>query len=184
MPDWPVIAKFIGGDLWRTAALALLGMCVSMALWIFGLPLIGGGLLAKLDRITALNASNVESHRATKRFYRAAMEQAQRLEQARLARVAAEQERINDRAQEDYDRRLAALRARYDSLRAQGRASAAGAAGGEQVPALPYPAFGPDAAAGTDGLSLAERYECSATAIQLDELISWVEDQSKVKVND
>lgn len=179
-----MIAKFIGGDLWRTAALALLGMCVSMALWIFGLPLIGGGLLAKLDRITALNASNVESHRATKRFYRAAMEQAQRLEQARLARVAAEQERINERAQESYDRRLTDLRTRYDRLRAQGRAGAASAAGAEPMPSLPYPAFGADAAAGADGLPLAERYECSATALQLDELITWVDAQTKVKVND
>lgn len=179
-----MIAQFLGGNLWRTVALALLGVCASMALWIFGVPILGGGLLVKLDRITALNASNVESHRATKRFYRAAMEQAQRLEQARLARVSAEQERINDRAQESFDHRLDDLRSRYERLRSQSRAGVAGAAGTEPVPGLPSPAFGADAAPGADGLSLAERYECSAAALQLDELITWVDAQAKVKVND
>lgn len=175
---------FLGANLWRSIALALAGVCISLLMWIFGLPLIGGGLLAKVDRLTDLNAQNVAAHRQTKQHYRNAAAEAQRLEALRLSRVKADQERINDRAQESYDRRVADLRSRYERLRAQGRASVASAAGAEPVPALPEPAFGADAAADPDGLSLAERYECSATALQLDELITWVDAQTKVKVND
>lgn len=175
---------FLGANLWRSITLALAGVCLSLLMWIFGLPLIGGGLLAKVDHLADLNAQNVAAHRQSKQNFRNAMAEAQRLEQARLARVRAEQERINQHAQENSDHRLAALRARYDSLRAQGRASVAGAAGAEPMPGLPTPAFGADAAPGPDGLSLSERYECSVSATQLDELITWVDAQSKVKVND
>lgn len=175
---------FLGANLWRSLALVSTGVCISLLMWIFGLPIIGGGLLAKVDRLADLNAQNVAAHRQTKQNFRDAIAEAQRLEQARLARVRAEQERINDRAQESYDRRLADLRARYERLRAEGRTGVASAAGTEPMPALPYPAFGTDEEAGTDGLSLTERYECSVTAVQLDELISWVEDQTKVKVNE
>jgi len=177
------VIPFLGANLWRSLALALAGVCISLLMWIFGLPLIGGGLLAKVDRLADLNAQNVAAHRQTKQNFRNAMAEAQRLEQARLARVRAEQERINERAQESYDRRVADLRTRYERLRAQGRAGVASAAGAEPMPALPEPAFGTDAEAGADGLSLSERYECSVTALQLDELISWVDAQTKVKVN-
>lgn len=163
---------------------ALIAFVVALLIQIHGLPVIGGGLIARLDRITALNAENVANHRTTKRSYAQAMADALRNERLRLARVKAEQERINDRAKETANARLAALRARYDSLRGQTGKAVGSASGAEPVPGLPTPAFGADAAPGEDGFSLSERYECSVNAVQLDELISWVEAQAKVKVND
>ncbi|BEV02188.1 hypothetical protein [Novosphingobium olei] len=174
---------FLLADRWRALSLALGAVCLVLSAWIFGLPVLGGGLIARLDRMTALNASNVAAHRQTKQVFRNAMAEARLLDQARLARVRAEQERINDHALEDYDRRMADLRARYDRLRGQGGAGAASSAGAKPMPGIPAPAAGSDEAASADGLSLAERYECSATALQLDELISWVERQADVLPN-
>ena len=56
------------------------------------------------------------------------------------------------------------------------------AAGGIDVSGLPVPAFGADAAPDADGLSAA--LMCSTYAVQLDELISWVEAQAAVNVNE
>lgn len=163
---------------------ALLAFVAVLLIQIHGLPLIGGGLIARLDRMTALNNENVANHRTTKRNYAQAMADAIRNEKLRLARVKAEYERINDERKTAVDARLAALRARYDSLRGQAGKAAGSQGSTEPMPSLPSPTFGTDAAPGADGLSLSERYECSVSATQLDELISWVEDQTKVKVND
>lgn len=179
-----MIAKLLTDNPWRAAALALGGIIVALLMQIYGLPLIGGGLKADLASMTELRRQEAENHRATKQNFRTAMEQAKRLEQFRLARAEAEQEKINEREKQDYDRRLADLRSRYERLRNEARASAAGAVGAKPVPALPASPFGVDAATGADGLFLAERYQCSATSIQLDSLISWIEQQAKVKVND
>jgi hypothetical protein len=163
----------------------LIAFVVALLIQIHGFPLLGGGLIARLDRMTELRRIEADNHRKTKEVYRAAMAQAQWLEQVRLARVRAEFERNNERAQERFNDRLALLRSRYDSLRRDaGRTNAASAAGGITMPSLPATAFGADAATGEDGLSLAERYQCSVHSLQLDELISWVEAQTKVKVND
>lgn len=172
----------ITGNLWRALAAFLAGLVVVLLIQIHGLPIIGGGLLARLERMTALNDANVKSHRQTKDNFRAAMADARRREVFRLARVKAEQDRINNHAQDDYERRLTALRTRYDSLRRQSGTSATSAAGGVDVSGLPKPAFGSDAAPDADGLSAA--LMCSTYALQLDELISWVEAQAAVNVNE
>lgn len=177
-------AVMLLGNLWRTATLALLGVVLALLMEIHGLPVIGGGLIGKLDRMTELRRIEAENHRKTKAYFAQAMADALRNEKLRLARVRAEQERINASAEKDYSSRLAALRARYDSLRGQSGKVIGGQGGTEPVPGLPIPAFGADAAASEDGLSLAERYACSANAIQLDELISWVEAQTAVDPNE
>lgn len=175
----PLAMKVAGGII-----AALIAFVALLLIQIHGLPIIGGGLIARLDRMTALNNENVANHRTTKRSYAQAMADALRNEKLRLARVKAEQERINLDRKTSADARLAALRVQRDRLLSQARTGVARAAGGQPVPALPLPAFGADPTATTDELSLAERYECSVSATQLDELISWVEDQTKVKVND
>ncbi len=180
---------FLIANPWRAAALALLGLIVALLIQIHGVPLIGGGLVARLERMTELRLIERDNHRKTKAAYAQVMADAIRNEALRLKRVKAEQERINDRAQENFDHRLDALRARYDSLRGQGRKAAGSQGGAEPVPGLPLPAFGADAAPTADGLSaaklsLAQRYQCSVGLTQLDELITWVEAQTKVKVND
>jgi hypothetical protein len=171
-------------NLWRTATVTLLGVVLALLIQIHGLPVIGGGLLAKLDRMTELRRIEADNHRKTKAYFAQAMADALRNEKLRLARVRAEQERINHDREASANERLAALRARYDQLRGQGGKATGGQGGAEPVPGLPTPAFGADAAASEDGLSLAERYACSATAIQLDELISWVEAQTAVDPNE
>lgn len=171
-------------NLWRTATLTLLGVVLALLIQIHGLPVIGGGLLAKLSHMTELRRIEADNHRKTKAYFAQAVADALRNEKLRLARVRAEQERINASAEKDYSSRLAALRARYDQLRRKGGKAAGSQGGTEPVPGLPTPAFGADAAAGEDGLSLAERYACSASAIQLDELISWVEAQTAVDPNE
>lgn len=179
----PLAMKVAGGII-----AALLAFVVALLIQIHGLPIIGGGLIARLDRMTALNAANVANHRTTKRNYAQAMADARRNEALRLARVKAEQERINDDRKAAANARLDALRARYDSLRGEARTGVARAAGGKPVPSLPAPAPGADATPGADGLSaaeltLAERYQCSVGLTQLDELITWVEAQVRINPN-
>lgn len=169
---------------WRTATLALLGVVVALLIQIHGLPVIGGGLIARLERMTALNDSNVANHRKTKAAFSQAMADALRNEKLRLARVKAAQERINHDREVRANERLAALRTRYDSLRGQVGKAVGSQGGGQPMPGLPEPAFGADAAADTNGLSLAERYACSVSATQLDELITWVEAQVAIDPNE
>jgi len=172
----------ITGNLWRALSAFLGGLVVVLLIQIHGLPFIGGGLVSRLERMTQLRQDEAASHRKTKDTFRAAMAEAQRREVFRLARVKAEQDRINDHAQDDYERRLAALRSLYDGLRRERGANATSAAGGVDVSGLPKPAFGADAAPDADGLSTA--LMCSTYAVQLDELISWVEAQAAVNVNE
>ncbi|MCC6941343.1 MAG: hypothetical protein IT551_07015 [Novosphingobium sp.] len=172
----------ITGNLWRALAAFLGGLVVILLIQIHGLPIIGGGLVSRLERITALNDANVKSHRQTKDNFRAAMADAQRREVFRLARVKAETERNNDARETAVNARLTALRTRYDSLRRERGASPTSATGGVDVSGLPVPAFGADAASDADGLSTA--LMCSTYAVQLDELISWVEAQAAVNVNE
>ncbi len=172
----------ITGNLWRAAALLLAGCALSLIIQIHGLPFIGGGLVADLASMTALRKAEADNHRKTKDSIRTAMLDAQRREVFRLARVKAEQERENTNAAVSYNRRLADLRAHYDRLRRDARAGAESATGGQSVPGLPAPAFGADAATGADRLSV--ELECSANALQLDELITWVERQAAINPND
>lgn len=174
------------GNLWRAAACALAGLCLALLVQIHGLPIVGGGLIASRDKAQALASAERAAHQITKDRYTAAQADAARAEAFRLARVRAEQERINASAQADYTRRLADARARYDRLRGQTSAAVGSASGGQPVPALPVPAFGTDAPT-TDGLpaalSLDERMEATAQGLQLDALISWLEGQSQVSSN-
>lgn len=169
---------------WRTATLALLGVVLALLIQIHGLPVIGGGLIAKLDRMTELRRIEADNHRKTKVAFSQAMADALRNEKLRLARVKAAQERINHDREVRANERLAALRARYDSLRGQSGKAVGSQGDGQPMPGLPVPAFGADEAAGADGLSLAERYECSVSATQLDELITWVEAQVAIDPNE
>lgn len=174
---------YLKGDIWRAIALFLAVMLLAALIQIHGLPIIGGGLKADLAGMTALRADEVRSHQQTKDNYRAAQLDAARKDAFRLIRVKAEQERANHDREAAANASLDALRHKYERMLSQARTGAAGAAGGQPMPGLPTPAFGADAAAAEDGLSLAERYECSVSATQLDELISWVGAQAAIDVN-
>jgi hypothetical protein len=167
---------------WQIVSGILAGIVLMLWVQLHGLPIIGGGMVSRLERMTQLRQDEAASHRTTKDNFRRAMAEAKRLEVFRLTRVKAEQQRISDHAQDDYERRLDALRTRYDGLRRQSGAHVTSAAGSLDVSGLPKPAFGADATPDADGLSAA--LMCSTYAVQLDELISWVERQSAINPNE
>jgi hypothetical protein len=179
---------FLRENIWRAAALALAGIVLALLAQVHGLPLLGGGLKADLAEMTNARDAEIRAHRETKDVYRAAQAEAALQQTFRNARVKAQQERISADAEASANRRLDDLRRRYDGLLAQARAGAAGAAGGQHLPGLSGAAGGADEAARPHGLpeaglTLAERYQCSVSATQLDELISWIELQAAIDVN-
>jgi hypothetical protein len=117
--------------------------------------------------------------------YRAAAETARAADRAAAERVLAEQRTINERSNYALETRLGDARARADRLRVQtGNASTdPGSRGTAAMPALSAPAGQPHQAAGEDGLSAADALTATEQAIQLDELIRWVNAQAKVDNN-
>ncbi len=121
--------------------------------------------------------------------YRAAAETARQADLAHAGRVAAAQRTISERTTHDLETRLADARSRAQRLQLETRppAAAGGRRGAAAVPAA-RPAAGPaGGAAAQDGfplaansLSLEERLIATEQAIQLDELIKWVNAQSDV----
>ena len=131
------------------------------------------------------------AHQQTKRDYAAAQLAARELEEKRLARVAAEQETITNDVTQDYRARLAAARSTAERLRhqlAQAGADAGGTAGAVDLPGAGSAAGGAAAPAGDRRLpfgagELDWRLTATEQAIQLDELINWVERQAAVDPN-
>ena len=117
--------------------------------------------------------------------YRSAADQARAADQASAKRVAAEQASINERIANDYETRLAAVRADARRLRiaVQSPAADTRAGGNPSVPGLPAAAGGPAQGAGEDRLPLDDRELATEQAIQLDELIKWVRQQHEVDPN-
>jgi hypothetical protein len=123
-------------------------------------------------------------HVATKRAYLEAQEEAARQQAEMIAREVARQERITDEVRNDYNRRIAALRARADRLRAEAGAGAEGAAGAVRVSTEGEAAGRANATARCDEfpspsatIELNCREIAEAQAMQLDALISWVRQQ-------
>ena len=122
--------------------------------------------------------------------YREATDTARAQDRANAARVTAEQQTINERTEEDYEKRLAAARLAADRLRGH---SAAGEAdprrgGAAPVPVLPIAAGSIAQAASDNGLPAAgpdgnAALIATEQAIQLDELIKWVKRQSAIDPN-
>ena len=114
--------------------------------------------------------------------YRAAAEAARKEDLAHAGRVAAEQRTISERTTHDLEARLADARARAVRLQlGQGTAGAAG--GGRRAAAVPAAGAAPGAAgrsAEEDRFSLSDRLLATEQAIQLDELIKWVNGQASI----
>jgi hypothetical protein len=125
------------------------------------------------------------AHAVTIANYRAAADAARKADQANVARVAGEQRLINERTADDYETRLAAARAVAERMRLELAKAATnpGGGGATGVPGLPAAPGGAAQAAGTNGLSLAERLLATEQGIQLDELIKWIERQHAVDPN-
>lgn len=114
--------------------------------------------------------------------YRAAAEQARAADAANLARVKAEQAAINERTANDFETRIASVRAAARRLREQAAAAEAHSRARRSAPVRPLPAPAGRAAqaAGQDRLPRSDRLIATEQAIQLDELLKWVKAQATV----
>ncbi len=123
------------------------------------------------------------AHAATVANYRATAERARRDDAANAARVRDGQQRINERTRTDYESRIASARARAERLRVEAAASAARsrAGGNSPVPGLPAASRGASEASREDRFPHSDRALATEQAIQLDELIRWVREQSAVR---
>ena len=112
--------------------------------------------------------------------YRAAADAARDADRAAAERVAAEQRTISERTVHDYETRLASARAAAQRLQRPARAATAdpGAGRAATMPGASQSAGAVADPAAQDRLSVAERLVATEQAIQLDELIKWVQAQS------
>ncbi|MFC3097390.1 hypothetical protein [Alteraurantiacibacter palmitatis] len=135
---------------------------------------------------TAERDAEITQHLLTKQAYTGAQAEAARLESERLERVQNRQQEITNATIDDYRRRLAAARADAERLRqrASTGTGSSGAAAGIDLPGLPVASGRADASASDRGFPLAERLTATEQAIQLDELISWIEAQARVDPNE
>lgn len=140
---------------------------------------------AKTAHYAELLAAERGAHAGTVANYRAAAEQARQADLANAERVRARQAAINERTEHDYETRLADARAAAGRLRGEQSAASAhpGPGRAASVPGLPAAAGGAAQATGQDGLPVADRLIATEQAIQLDELIQWVERQQAVDPN-
>lgn len=132
-------------------------------------------------------AAEEKAHEQTILNYRWAQERAAQQEAERLARVEQEQQEITRVAAQNYEARIADLRARAERLR-DAPGAAGGTPGNVAVPSVPDAPGGADAATPGAGLpplgdDLEWRVIATEQAIQLDELIRWVSGQSSVPTN-
>jgi hypothetical protein len=137
------------------------------------------------SRFEQLYAEQKAALAGTVASIRAATVAARAADQESTKRVKAEQNAINERTINDYEARLASVRARADQLRVEAAASAAnsGRGGTAAVPTLSAAAGGTPEAAGEDRLPASDALTATEQAIQLDELITWVRAQAKVDNN-
>ena len=169
----------------------MLGIAASLLL--FGLFVVKAGEARhwhkQSGRFEQLYLGEQSARAETVANYRAAAETARAADQANAGRVAAAQTAISERTTHDFEARLADVRAHAARLQLAQRAPAA-VGGGGRTAAVPAAGTAPGAAgsAATEGgfsvaakdLSLDERLIATEQAIQLDELIEWVNAQSKV----
>jgi len=157
---------FIVRHPWQSASLALLVACV----WLWR---------ANNGLEDAVKAER-NAHEETVANFRDAQAKAELAQKANLARVSIQQRTITDETLDDYNRRVADLRERYKRLLAQGNRSTSGSS---DLPAVPGRPAAVDAKARENGLSPQDALIASEQALQLDELITWVERQSKVETS-
>lgn len=142
---------------------------------------------ALIEQSAELLAAEQAAHLGTVNAFLAASKQAQKDAEVNAQRVAREQETITDAITSDYRSDLAALRARFDRLRAGAAPTDPGRADAAGLPRLPDPADRADAPAGEDrlpaarGLSLDDALIASEQALQLQALIDWVNAQAAVR---
>jgi ribosomal 50S subunit-recycling heat shock protein len=129
-------------------------------------------------RYVELFHAEQSAHRMTAANFQKATATAQAADAAHVVQIEREQAKVSQEVSNDYQIRLAALRARYDALRVRepGSAATADTSGriGARVPQAGDPASGPD-----DG-SPVDPFACEANTLQLGSLIDWVRQQTAI----
>lgn len=156
-----------------------------------GLKDVVAELTEDLKTVTGQRDAEIRAHETTKTNYRTAQREAAALERERLAAVRAQQKEVSDAIAQDYQRRLAAVRARADELRRQAAtgAGAAGAGGAGAVPGVSAAGGRAAQAPGDPRLPLAtlDQLErdlvASEQAEQLDALIDFAIAQAAIDPN-
>ncbi len=169
---------------WLRGALGYIGAAALVAALLWALWARGDHYKGQRDRARHQITLEITAHRLTKAAYRAAQQQAQEMETARLVRVTTIYERNNADAKQGYAHDIADLNVRYRRLREQehARTIAFGAPDHQPVSeATPGScrAFG---ATCTDELLAALR-DAEETAIRLVALQGLVKRQAEVPVN-
>ena len=116
------------------------------------------------------------AHAADVARYRAAAAEARAADAAHKVQVETAQDQITKEINDDHEKSLAALRARFERLRAANAAANHDprGPGGAPVPALPAAPADANAAPGQDRLPDSDRLTCSAIALQLNDLQEWI----------
>lgn len=134
---------------------------------------------AERDKWQTQAVAEKQAHEQTVANYRAASAEAQRQAVANVDRVKAEQARITTEVETSYEKRVLAVRTEFaNRLRASER-TASGSSSGQ--PTLPAAITAPGEAYETsckDRLPSDDALIASEQAIQLDELITWIERQA------
>lgn len=125
------------------------------------------------------------AHQQTEINYRRAAEQARQADKANLDRVVAEQKAINQKTEQSYEARIAAARAESERLRRQGSGAGSnpGSPGTAPVPTVPGSAGGAGPTTPQAQLPPDDALIATEQAIQLDELIRWVNRQLGIDMN-
>ena len=139
---------------------------------------------AKTAHYSEMLAAERVAHAGTIANYRTAAEQARQADLAYAERVRARQAAITERTENDFEKRLADPRDAARRLRGEATAASGDSGPGlaAALPGLSFAAEGAAEAAREDRLSDPERLIATEQAIQLDELIEWVERQAAVDV--
>jgi hypothetical protein len=132
--------------------------------------------IAKMEHASAVKweTSSIRwqaAHDQLEANYRAAQAKAAAENKAHVEAVESTQSQITERVRNDYEARLAALRARYSSVHTGTATADRGAAGSTGVSGVPAPPAEPDAAA----------IACTSNTLQLEGLIEWVKEQEGVR---
>lgn len=170
---------------WKNGPLLFLGLFAVVHLLV-----IDPRLQAERDAEKVGRAADNAAHRKTMEGFRTARRIAQQRAKDNVTRVKTEQAVITKEITDDFEKRIAAARARageLERLRAGAGRADPGSATAAGVPGLPAAAAATDEAPDQAGLSpesgtlsLEDALIATEQAIQLDALIDWVEAQSGV----
>lgn len=105
--------------------------------------------------------------------------EAQAADLAHAREIEAAQSKVSNEVSHDYQKRLAAVRARYERVRAAPQ-DPADCRDGTDLSGIPDPAGGPNAAAPDDRLPCSQALTATEQAMQLEALQNWLSEQQKV----